>query len=165
MSQFFALGGQSIGVSASVLPVNIEGWFPLGLMVWSPYCPRDSQESSPTPQFKNINSSVPSLLYGPSSSHICLTVRTFVSKVMSPLFNMLSRFVVAFLQRSERLLISWLLSLSTVILEPKKIKSHYFHCFPIYWSWSDGTRCLDLGFLNILFIYFLVIRPLIFSFL
>ena len=46
---------QSIGVtdSASILPMNIQGWFPLGL-VWSPCCPRDSQESSPTPQFETV---------------------------------------------------------------------------------------------------------------
>ena len=52
-----------------------------------------------------------------------LTTRTFVSKVMSVLFNMLSRFVIAFLPRSKRLLISWLQSPSAVILEPKKMKS------------------------------------------
>ena len=54
---------------------------------------------------------------------IALTRQTFVCKVMSLLFNMLSRLVIAFLPRSKRLLISWLQSLSTVILEPKKIKS------------------------------------------
>ena len=52
-----------------------------------------------------------------------LTTRTFVSKVMSVLFNMLSKFVIAFLPRSKRLLISWLQSPSAVILEPKKMKS------------------------------------------
>ena len=52
-----------------------------------------------------------------------LTIQIFVGKVMSLLFNMLSRLVVAFLPRSKHLLISWLQSLSTVILEPKKIKS------------------------------------------
>ena len=64
MSQLFASGGQSIGVSASasVLPMNIQDWFPLGWMVGSPCCPRDSQESSPTPQFKSINSLVLSFL-------------------------------------------------------------------------------------------------------
>ena len=52
MSQFFTSGGQSIGVSASasLLPMNIQDWFPLGWTGWSPCCPRDSQESSPTPQ-------------------------------------------------------------------------------------------------------------------
>ena len=52
---------------------------------------------------------------------IAMTLRTFVGKVMSLLFNMLSKFVIAFLPRSKRLLISWLQSLSAVILEPKKI--------------------------------------------
>ena len=54
---------------------------------------------------------------------IALTRLTFISKVMSLLFNMMSRFVIAFLPRSKRLLISWLQSPSAVILEPKKIKS------------------------------------------
>ena len=60
MSHFFTWGGQSIGVSASasVLPKNIQDWFPVGLTGLSPCSPRDSQESSPTPQFKSISSSV-----------------------------------------------------------------------------------------------------------
>ena len=68
MSQFFASGGQSIGVSASasVLPMNLQDWFPLGLLVGSPCGPRDSQESSPTPKFKSINSSALSFLYSPA---------------------------------------------------------------------------------------------------
>ena len=53
---------------------------------------------------------------------IALTLQTFVSKIMSLLFNMLSRLVIAFLPRSERLLISWLQSLSVVIWEPKKVR-------------------------------------------
>ena len=62
-----------------------------------------------------------------------LTRQTFVDKVMSLLFNMLSRLVIAFLPRSKRLLLSWLQSPSAVILEPRKIKSlTVFHCFPIY---------------------------------
>ena len=76
---------------------------------------RDSQESSPTPQFKSINSLVLSFLYNPTltSIHdywktIALTRWTFVGKVMSLLFNMLSRLIKAFLPRSKRLLISWL---------------------------------------------------------
>ena len=62
---------------------------------------------------------------------IALTIWTFVSKVMSLLFNTLSRFVIAFLPRSKYLLMSWLQSPSTVILERKKI-CHRFHFFPIY---------------------------------
>ena len=74
---------------------------------------------------------------------IALTRWTFVGKAMSLLFNMLSRLVIA--------LISWLQSPSAVILEPKKIVSHCFHCFPIYLLWSDGTRCHDLHFFNVEF--------------
>ena len=63
---------------------------------------------------------------------IALTRRTFVDKVMSLLLNMLSRLVITFLPRSTCLLISWLQSQTTVILEPRKIVSHCLHCFPIY---------------------------------
>ena len=73
VSQFFASGGQSIGASASasVLPMNIQGWFPSGLTgVWSPCSPRDSQESSSIPQFKSINSSALSFLYSPTLTSI-----------------------------------------------------------------------------------------------
>ena len=79
---------------------------------------------------------------------IALTRWTFVGNVMSLLFNMLSRLVIAFLSRSKCLLISWLLSPSAVILEPKKTVSHCFRCFPIYLPRGDVTRCHDLSFLN-----------------
>ena len=67
MSQLLASGGQSFGVSssASVLPVNIQDWFPLGWTGWTFLQSKESQESSPTPQLKSINSSAPSFLYGP----------------------------------------------------------------------------------------------------
>ena len=70
--------------------------------------------------------------YMTTGKTIALTMQTFVGKVMSLLFNMLSRFVIAFLLRNKHLLISWLQSPSAVILEPKKIACHSFHCFPIY---------------------------------
>ena len=82
---------------------------------------------------------------------IALTRWTFVDKVMSLLFNMLSRLVIAFLPRSKHLLISWLQSPCTVTLEPPKIVCHCFHCFPIYLPWSNGTGCHDLSFLNVEF--------------
>ena len=63
---------------------------------------------------------------------IALTGWTFAGKVMSELFNMLSRLVIVFLSRSKRLLISWLQSPSAMILEPKKAISHCFNCFLIY---------------------------------
>ena len=93
--------------------------------------PRDSQESSPTPQFKSINSLVLSLLYGPTltsihdywKNHSFDYMDLFFGKVMSLLFNMLSRLVIAFLPRSKHLLILWLQSPSAVILEPRTTKS------------------------------------------
>ena len=87
--------------------------------------------------------------YMTTGKTIALTRWTFVGKVMSLLFNMLSRLVIAFLSRSKPLLISWLQSPSAVILESPKIVSHCFHCFPIYLPWSDGTRCHDFSFLNV----------------
>ena len=70
MSQVFASGGQSTeaSASASVLPVNIQDWFPLGLTGFISLHPRDSQEYSPTPQLKSINSSMQLSLW--SNSHI-----------------------------------------------------------------------------------------------
>ena len=72
VSQFFTSSGQSIGLSAStsVLPMNTQDWFPLGWTVGFPCSPRGSQESSPTPQFKSINSSALSFLYSPTLTSI-----------------------------------------------------------------------------------------------
>ena len=73
VSRLFASGGQRIGASASasVLPMNIQDWFPLGNgLVGYPCSPRDSQESSPTPQFKSINSSALSFLHSPTLATI-----------------------------------------------------------------------------------------------
>ena len=72
MSQLFTRGGQSTGVSASasLLPKNTQGWSPLEWLVGSPCNPWDSQESSPTPQFKSINSSVLSFLHSPTLTSI-----------------------------------------------------------------------------------------------
>ena len=69
--------------------------------------------------------------YMTTGKNIALTRWTFVGKVVSLLFNMLSRLVITFLPRSKHLLISWLQSPTAVILELKKIKSDSFHCFPI----------------------------------
>ena len=100
-------------------------------LVGSPYSPRASQESSPAPQFKSINSQTLSLLYGPTLTSITqllkktttLTKWTFVDNVMSLLFNALFSFVIACLPSSRRVLISWLKSPYAVILEPRKIMS------------------------------------------
>ena len=89
------------------------------------------------PQFESINSLAPSLLmvqlshlYITTEKNVSLTIWTFVSKVMSLLFNMLSRLVITFLPESKHLLISWLQSPSAVIWEPKKIKSSIVSWFP-----------------------------------
>ena len=68
MSQFFTSGGQIIRVSASasVLPMNIQDWFPSGWTGWISLLPKDCQESSPTPQFKSVNSPALSSLYSPT---------------------------------------------------------------------------------------------------
>uniref|UniRef100_A0AC11E421 Uncharacterized protein n=1 Tax=Ovis aries TaxID=9940 RepID=A0AC11E421_SHEEP len=70
--------------------------------------------------------------YMTTGKTIALTRWILVGKVMSLLLNMLSTLVITFLPRSKCLLISWLQSPSAVILEPQKIKSDTFHCFPIY---------------------------------
>ena len=112
MSQLFAWGGQSTGVSVQhhSLQRNPRADLLQNELVGSPCSPRDYQESSPTPQFKSINSSALSLLHSPTltSIHdpgktIALTRWTFVCKVMSLLFNMLSRLVITFLPRSKSL--------------------------------------------------------------
>ena len=92
--------------------------------------------------------------YMTTGKTIALTRQTFVGKVTSLLLNILSSLVITFLPRSKCLLISWLRSPSAVILEPKKIKKFWspkncFYCFPIYFPWSDGTKCHDLSFLNV----------------
>ena len=68
----FISGGQSFGVitSASVLSMNVQGWFPLGLTGLISFCLRDSPEPSPVPQFESINSSMLSLLYGPTLTSV-----------------------------------------------------------------------------------------------
>ena len=113
MSQFFASGGQSIGVSASasVLLKNIQDCSSLGWTGWISLQSKGLSESSPTPQFKSINSShsaffMVQLSHPYTGKTIALTRWTFVGKVMSLLFNMLSRLVTAFLPRSKCLLIS-----------------------------------------------------------
>ena len=71
-SQFFTSGGHRIGASAlaSVLPMNIQDWSPLGWTVVCPCCPMDSQESSPAPQLKSISSLMLSFLYSPTLTSI-----------------------------------------------------------------------------------------------
>ena len=114
-------------------------------LVWSPCCPLMS--------LLQLHSSKASVLqhsaffmvqfshpYRTSGKTIALTMWTFVLKVMSLLFKALSRFFIVFLTSIRHLLISWVQSLSAVILKPKKTKSVTISiCFPISLPWSDGT--------------------------
>ena len=133
MRQFFASGGQSIGVlaSASVLPMNIQELISfrrdrLDLLAVRGTLKSLLQHHSSNPSilwcsaFFMVQLSHP---YMTNGKIIALTRWTFVGKVMSLLFNILSRLVIAFLPRSKHLLISLLQSPSEVILEPPKIKS------------------------------------------
>ena len=89
-------------------------------------------------------------LYMTTGKIIALTRWTFVDKIMSLLFNMLSRLVINFLPRSKCLWISWLQSPSAVILESRKIKSATVSTVsPSICQKTDGTGCHDLGFLNV----------------
>ena len=133
MSQFFAWGGQNIGVSASasVLPMNIQDWSPLGWTDWISLLSKGLSRVFSSITVQSINSLALSFLYSQQFSHpymttgktITLTRQSLVGQVMSLLFNMLSRLVLTILSRSKRLLISWLKSPSAVILEHPKIKS------------------------------------------
>ena len=135
MNQLFTSCGHSTGASASASVL------------------------SPSPQLESIRSLTLALFmvqfshpYMTTGKTIALTRRTFVSKVMSLLFNTLSRFGTAFLSRSKCLLILRLQSPSPVVLEAKKRKSVIVYAFfPIYLPWSDGTSCHDLSFLNVEF--------------
>ena len=128
MRQFFTSGGHSAGVSAS--PRNIQDWFPLQLTGLISLLSKGLSRVFSNSTVEKHQFFVLSFLYSPTVTFIhdywkitALTRRTFVGKVMSLLFNMLSWFVIAFLPRSKCLFISRLQSLFVVILEPKKIKS------------------------------------------
>ena len=101
-------------------------------LVGSPCCPRDSQESSLTPQFKSINSSALSFIvqlshpYLTTGKTIALTRWTFVGKVISLLFNMLSRLVIGFLPRSKCLLI---VATVTICSDFRAQENEIWHCF------------------------------------
>ena len=88
--------------------------------------------------------------YMTTGKTIAPTRWTFVGKVMSLLFNMLSRLVIAFLPRNKHINFMAEVTICSDSGTPKtNCLSHCFHCFPIYSPWSDGTRCHDLSFLNV----------------
>ena len=147
MSRLFASRGQSIRASASVLPMNVEGWFLLGLtgLISLQFKGLSIVFSNTTAQasvcwcsgFFIFQLSHP---YMTTRKTTVFTIWTFVDKVMSLLFNMLFRLVITFLPRSKLLLISWLPSPSTVFLESPKIGLSLFPLFPHlfavkWWDW------------------------------
>ena len=128
MGQLFSSGGQSVGASASVLPMNVQCWFPLGLtslisLLFKGLSRFFSSTTIRKHQFFGGSTFFMvqlSHLYLTTGKTIALTIWTFVSKVMSLLCKMLSRFVIAFLPRSKRLLISWLQSHLQWFWSPRK---------------------------------------------
>ena len=144
---------QSTGTlaSATVLPMNIQNWFPLGLtglILQSKGLLRVQHQSSKASilwcsAFFIVQLSHPYMTTGKT---IALTIWTFVSKVMSLLFSMLSRLVIAFLQRSKHLNFMDAVTICSDFGTQENKICHCFHCFPIYLPWSDGTGCHDLVF-------------------
>ena len=164
MNQLFVSGGQSIGASASLLPLNIQGWFPLRLtgLISLQFKGLSRVFSNTTVQ--KISSSV-SAFFMVQISHPCMTTGktialtrwTFVGRVMSLLFNMLSRFAIAFLPRNKHLFCLFVFNFKAAVnvrgdfgAQENKV-CYSFHCFPIYLSWSDETGYHDLSFLNVEF--------------
>ena len=144
--------------SFSVRPSNnIEDWFPLGLTGLISLLSKGlSRVFSNTTVQKHPFFNSQSSLWSNFHIHtwllgktVALTIWSFVSKVLYVLFNTLSRFVIAFLPSSNRLLISWQQLPSAVIWSPRKCRC--FNFFPFHLSSSDGTRCHDLSFLSVEF--------------
>ena len=157
MSQLFVWGSQSIGVSVStsVLSINTQDWSPLGWTGWI------SLQSKGLKSLLQHHSSKASILlcspffivqlshpYMTTGKTIALTRRTFVGKVMSLLLNMVSRLVITFLPRSKCLNFMAAITICSDFGAPQNKVWHCCHCFPIYFPWSDGSRCHDLHFVN-----------------
>ena len=133
MSQLFASGGQSIGVSAStsILPNEHPGLISFRMGWLDLLAVQGTLKSLLQHHSSKASILLHSAFFIVQLSHSYMTTgktiawirQTFAGKVMSLLFNMLSRLVITFLPTSKCLLISWLQSPSAVILEPKKIKS------------------------------------------
>ena len=160
MSWLFTSDGQSIGASASasVLPMNIQGWFPFGLTGWILQSKGLSRVfSNTTVQKHQFFGAQPSLW---SNSHIhiwllektiALTIWTFVGKVMSLLFNTLSGFVIAFLPRSKCLFNFMAAVTVHNDFGAQENSLLLFPLFLIYLPSSDGAGCHYLSFVNVEF--------------
>ena len=149
LSQFFASDGQSIGASASasILPMNIQEWFPLGLTGWMSLQSKGLSRvfSNTTVQkcsaFFMVQLSYPYMTTGKT---IALTRRTFVDKVMSLLFNTLSRLVITFFPRSKCLLFYGCSHHMQWFWSPRKLSLSLFPLFPHlfamkWWNWMPWS--------------------------
>ena len=166
MNWLFASSGQRTraSASASVLLMNIQGWFPLGLTglislkfkelsrVFSNTIIQDNSKAS---ILRHSAFCVAPLShpYMATGKTIALTKWTFVGKVTPLFFNMLSRFIIAFLPRSKFLLISLMPSPSAVVLEPKKRKSNTVSTFPHlfatkWWHWMPWSSFIECWVLS-----------------
>ena len=158
MSQLFTSCDQSIGASALVLWMIIKGWFPLELTGLISLLSKGlSRLFSSTIVWKHQFFSAQPSLWSNSHIHtwlldktIALTIWTFVGKVMSLLFNILSRFVIAFLPRSKHLLMSWLQSLfSDFGAQENSLSLFPFfpHLFAMkWWDWMPWSYFLNIKF-------------------
>ena len=125
--------------------MNIQGWFPLGLTGLIPFAVQGTlqrllQHHNPKASILQCSAFFkvqPSHLYMTTGKTIALMKSTFFSKVVSLFFNILSRFIIAFLSRSKHLLITWLQSPSAVILEPNGKKNLPLFPHPFAMKWWD----------------------------
>ena len=167
MSWLFASGGQSIG-AFGISPSNEYSglisfrydWFNLAVQRTLKSLLQHHSSKTAILWQSAFFMVQPSHPYMTTGKTIALTTQTFVITVMSLLFNMLSRFVIAFLSRTKHLLISWLQSPSTMILQPKKIKSV---TAPIFSPEVIGPDAMLLVFLRSLFSFSLIKRLFHFS--
>jgi len=159
--RLFTSSGQSIGASASVsvLSVNIKGWFSFRIDWFDLIAVQGTLKS-----LLQHHSSKTSILqrsaffmvqlshpYMTTGKTIVLTIQTFVGKVMSLLFNTLSRLVSFSSKEQASFNFTAAVTVHSDFGTQEDKVSHCFHCFPIYLPWSDGTRCHDLSFLNVEF--------------
>ena len=159
VSQLFTSGGQNFGASASasVFPMNIQVWFPIGLtgLILRSKGFKSLLQHHNSKALIHCHSAFFMVqllcLYKTTGKTVALSRWTFLSKVMSLLFNTLYRFVIALLPRRKHLLISWLQSPSTVILEPEKINLSLLPLFPLPFAMKRWDRGHDLIFLNVEF--------------
>ena len=160
MSQFFISGGRNIGVSvsATVLPMNTQDRFPLWWTGWISLQSKGLSRVFFNTTVQKHQFFIAQLFivqlshsYMTTGKTIVFTRWTFFGEVISLLFNMLSRLLIAFFPRSIFFFFNFVTAFticSDLGAQENKV-SHCFHCFPIYLPWSDGTRCHDLSFLNV----------------